>query len=301
MGKDSYMTEAPLKERVEADHVKTATQLKAEHAKEDAALKAEEAQKTAALKAEHAKTPGKTGFFAKLTGHQDPIKKAENEQLKAEIARAEQTTKAEHDFENAELNARKRKENAAIDAVDSFGNNTRANTGYGNTGSNYNTGTNTNFGSNTGYGNTGSNFASNTGSGFGTQGGVNDYGAAGLHHGNIDKAYNHATGARGLAAFADNGLHHEGHHHSGRTETGHHIDGSNAGTGMGNSGFNNGGAGMMNAGGIGQPMATQTVGAMPVAAAAVPMAMPAAPVAATPFVAGAAPATVITPDDSRRY
>jgi len=281
MGKDSYMTEAPMKERVEADHVKTATQLKAEHAKEDAALKAEEAQKLAALKAEHAKTPGKTGFLAKLTGHQDPVKKAETEQLKAEIARAEETTKAEHDFENAELNARKRKENATVDAVDSLsGSNTRANTGTGS------------HGSNTGLG------SHHTHGGLNNGGLNNDLGAnAGLAHGNIDKAYNHATGARGLAAFADNGLHHEDHHHhsSGRTETGHHIDGAAGG----NAGLNNSGAGNagFNQGISHQHMATQSVGAVPMAA----MPMAAAPVAATPFVAGA-PATIIAPgQQSTRY
>jgi hypothetical protein len=302
MGKDSYMTEAPLKERVEADHLKTATQLKAEHAKEDAALKAEEAQKLAALKAEHAKTPGKTGFLAKLTGHQDPVKKAETEQLKAEIARAEETTKAEHDFENAELNARKRKENATIDAVDSMGSNTRVNTGAG-------------YGANTHH------HGTNTGSTH-QHGLNNEHGAnAGLAHGNIDKAYNHATGARGLAALQDNlhhgndhhhsgpdnGLHHENdHHHSaGRTETGHHIDGAHNHSGMGgNTGMGNTGMGMGNAGfqgqGIGhQPhMATQAVGAVPMMAAAPMMA---APVAATPFVASTAPVVMAPGHNNTRY
>jgi hypothetical protein len=244
MGKESYTTEAPLKERVAADHVKTATQLKAEHAKEDAALKAEEAEKLAALKAEHAKTPGKTGLLAKLTGHEDPVKKAETQQLKAEIARAEETTKAEHDFENAELNARKRKENAAIDAVDSMGSNTRANTGAGHTHH-------------------------------------HDHGTTTHHEANLDKAYNHRTGAHGVAAFADNGLSHENDHHhsSARTTTGHHIDGNHSGmggAGIGNAGFDQG---------MGhQHMATQTV--------AVPV-MAAAPMMATPFVAGASTAPVV--------
>lgn len=100
MGKESIQT------AVAADRARDATQLKAEHGKEMAALKAEEAQLIAAQKAEHAKTPGKTGLLAKLTGKEDPVKKAEKQELKAEIARAENQTKAEHDAEDAQLKAR---------------------------------------------------------------------------------------------------------------------------------------------------------------------------------------------------
>jgi hypothetical protein len=112
MGKESTTT------AVEADHAKLATQLKAEHAKEDAALKAEETQKMAALKAEHAKQGAQTGFLGKLTGSQDPMQKAETENLKAEIDRAEAQTKAAHTAEKAELDAARRKELAAAEASD---------------------------------------------------------------------------------------------------------------------------------------------------------------------------------------
>jgi hypothetical protein len=195
----------PLKERVAADHAMTQTQLKAEHTKEMANLKAEEAQATAALKAEHAKTPGDTGLLAKITGKEDPIKKAEKQQLKAEIARAEETTKANQAYEKAELNARKAKESATVNAADKLVHDD-------------------------------SRFANNTGTGFhGANNGFANNGTTGLHHNsnilpaaggafagnnlagnNTGNAYNHATGAQGVAAFADNGLHHEhGHGSSG--------------------------------------------------------------------------------------
>jgi len=116
MGKESVTTAG----RVEADFAKAATQLKAEHAKEDAALKAEEAEKSAALKAEHAASGSKTGFIAKLTGHQDPVQKAESQHLKAEITRAEQQTKAAHTTEKAELDAAKAKQLASAQAADSL-------------------------------------------------------------------------------------------------------------------------------------------------------------------------------------
>jgi len=188
----------PLKERVAADHAMTETQLKAEHTKEMANLKAEEAQATAALKANHAKTPGDTGLLAKITGKEDPIKKAEKQQLKAEIARAEETTKAQQAYEKAELNARKAKESATVNAADKlvhddsrFNNNT---TGTGLHGANSGLGSNTGLHHN-------SNILPATG------------GAAlagnGLAGNNVGNAYNHATGAQGVAAFADNGLHRE--------------------------------------------------------------------------------------------
>jgi len=186
----------PLKERVAADHAMTATQLKAEHTKEMANLKAEEAQATAALKAEHAKTPGDTGLLAKITGKEDPIKKAEKQQLKAEIARAEETTKANQAYEKAELNARKAKESATVNAAEKLvhGNNQF---------SNNTTGTGFHGGANNGFANNG--FGSNT---TGLNHNSNILPAAG-GAAMAGDAYNHATGNHGVAAFADNGLHRE--------------------------------------------------------------------------------------------
>jgi len=208
MGKESIQSEiqseqnnvAPLKERVAADHAASSTQLKAEHAKESAQLKAEEAQRTAELKAEHAKTPGKTGLIAKLTGSEDPVKKAENQQLKAEIARAEQTTKAGQAAEKAELNAATKKEDIAYTAANSLH------------------GSGVHSGSGVQYAQPGVQYAQPgvQYSGSGIQPGVQHSGVygrndAGLAN-NQDESliYNHATGAHGLAALQDNGLH---HHH----------------------------------------------------------------------------------------
>jgi len=110
--------ERPLKERVAADHARASAQLKAEHTKELAELKAEEVQKMADLKAEHAMTEGGTGIIAKLKGNVDPIKEAEKMQLKAEIARAKEAVKAEHDYETAALKSKKSKETAALTAAE---------------------------------------------------------------------------------------------------------------------------------------------------------------------------------------
>jgi uncharacterized protein YifE (UPF0438 family) len=191
----------PLKDRVAADHAMTETQLKAEHTKEMANLKAEEAQATAALKAQHAKTPGDTGLLAKITGKEDPIKKAEKQQLKAEIARAEETTKAQQAYEKAELNARKAKESATVNAADKL---VHDDSRFNNNGTGFH-GANSGFGSNT----TGLHHGSNI---LPAAGGAALAGNAlpGTNLGNnVGNAYNHATGAQGVAAFADNGLHRE--------------------------------------------------------------------------------------------
>jgi hypothetical protein len=285
-----------------------------------AALKAEEAQRTAALKADHAKTPGTTGLLAKLTGHEDPVKKAEKQQLAAEIARAEEATKAEHSFENADLKARKAKEHATVGAADSL------------------------MGSGS--------------SGYGDHSGLKRSGA-GLHdeHGRDNKLYNHATGAKGAAALQDDGLgdhhhgarsatghhnhghdgsqnaggfgggpqsglghsimgsgpdnglgdHHHGHHdHAGRTDTGHHNNDHHGHDGSQNAGGFGGGSqtgfGGQNMGGTPQ-IFTQVVGQAPVMAqmpvAAVPIAASSMP--ASSCSGGIAPMTVIAPGQGGRY
>jgi hypothetical protein len=109
--------ERPLKERVAADFERAAVQLKAEQSKDIAFLKADEIEKAADLKAEHAMTEGGTGFLAKLMGTEDPVKRAERKQLKAEIRRAKQALKADHAYETAELQAKKSKEKAALAAA----------------------------------------------------------------------------------------------------------------------------------------------------------------------------------------
>jgi colicin import membrane protein len=112
--------EVPITERLAADHARAAAQLKAEHAKELAILQARKAQLKADLKAEHAMTAGGTGLIAKLKGTEDPVKRAEKKQLKAEIARLEQTMKAAHQYEDAELKAKREKDNAAFAAAERF-------------------------------------------------------------------------------------------------------------------------------------------------------------------------------------
>jgi hypothetical protein len=220
MGKESTTT------AVEADHAKLATQLKAEHAKEDAALKAEETQKMAALKAEHAKQGGQTGFLGKLTGSQDPMQKAETENLKAEIDRAEAQTKAAHTAEKAELDAARRKELAAAEASDKL----RANAlRDNNAGTFNNTGTFNNAAPGMTGGALGNAASGMTGGALGNaaHGTFNDsyapsnYNAAPGHHNNPNdfntnarssgapltdtdkKIYNHATGSYGQAAIDD--------------------------------------------------------------------------------------------------
>lgn len=193
MGKESIQSVAPLKEQVAADHARDATQLKAEHGKEMAALKAEEAQLLAAQKAEHSKTPGKTGLLAKLTGKEDPVKKAEKQELKAEIARAEELTKAEHDAENAQLKAHRTTDMSAIKAA---------------------------------HGSHASHALPAAGAAVAPAGtaleGVPDkkiYNHATGQHGQAALLANNAKHDHGIAAFADNGLGdrgHHSHHHSHR-------------------------------------------------------------------------------------
>jgi len=245
MGKES------IQSAVAADHGRDAAQLKAEHGKEMTALKAEEAQALAAQKAEHSKTPGKTGLIAKLTGKEDPVKKAEKQQLKAEIARAEETTKAAHDQENAELKAHGAKHMASVNAMDNL---------HGSSGSH--------------------NLAAlPAGQLAHTDGHVI---AAGIPD---NKIYNHATGAHGQAALADNGVHHHHHHgiaafaDNGLGDRHHHHDNNNNNNGgLNQAGFNQGGLNQagFNQGGLAQ--APMVAGAIPVAV--MPMAQTAMPMAA---------------------
>lgn len=280
MGKESIQSEAPLKERVAADHGRDAAQLKAEHGKEMSALKAEEAQLLAAQKAEHAKTPGKTGLIAKLTGKEDPVKKAEKQELKAEIARAEETTKAAHDAENAQLKAHRTTDMSAVNAADKL------------------------HGSHT-----------NHAAGLPAAGAL----AHGTHGGPAgipdNKIYNHATGAHGQAALEGNGQH---HHHGiaafadnglgDRHQHSHHDNNNNGGLNQGNQGglnqggLNQGGlnqgfvnqGGFANQGGLNQGMA-MPMGAVPVATMpmvqgmAVPLTAQAVPLAGASNVATIAP------------
>lgn len=218
MGKESMTTAA----RVEEDFAKASTQLKAEHVKEDAALKKQEAEKAAALKHEHDATAGKTGFLAKLTGHEDPVKKAENQHLKAEIVRAEQQTKSAHAIEKAELEAAKNKELAAAQAADKLHNPGHHNAGGGH--HNVVPGA-------TAVNNAGASYA------------PSNYNAAPGHHNNPNafgstdasmagpltkeekKVYNYATGSYGQAAIEDGrrqeaeinaiNTHHGAEHHGG--------------------------------------------------------------------------------------
>jgi hypothetical protein len=295
MGKDSMETDirtsekrhmhdgevAPLKQRVAADHAASSVQLKAEQAKEMAALKAEEAQRTAELKADHAKTPGKTGLIAKLMGKEDPVKKAEKQQLKAEIARAEDGTKAAHAIERSELDAQRSKENASLTAAEKMG-------------------------------------------GTGLHGA---HGASVNQHRN-DDIYNHATGAHGLAALADDGIHHEHHGFGAMQDNGlshehhHHHEGRHEGQsnegGHANQHGAHGAHGGLNQGGLGNnggfQQVQQVVGQVPVVAAmpvaaAVPLAatthtLPATThtMPATGTHTGAAvPVTVIAPGKSGHY
>lgn len=249
MGKESIQAEnqmdhtnaAPLKERVEAGHALSATQLKAQQEKEMASLKAEEAEKTAALKAEHAKTGGGTGLLAKLTGRSDPVKTAEQQQLKAEIARAEEQTKAAHAHEKAGLDANRKHDGAALTAAEKLaGNNT---TGYhggaagshhsavlpaagvagaglagaelahhhnsnGLNNSNYNNGI-----ANNGVGHNGlaNNSLANNGNNIIPAGSVLPDGTVLPKSVKENEIYNHATGQKGLAALQDDGIHHQGH------------------------------------------------------------------------------------------
>jgi len=207
-------------EQAEADYAKAAAQLKAAHGKEDAALKAEETEKTAALKAEHAATASNTGFLSKLTGHQDPVQKAESQHLKAEINRANQQTKAAHTSEKAELDAAKQKEVAAAQAADSL---LRNNAGHNNAGG-YN---------NAGYNNAGG-FNNAAGAAYNNAGGSyapSNYNAAPGAHVNPNvlgsaapgpltdadkRIFNHATGSYGQAALADGQRQDAGIHHSGQ-------------------------------------------------------------------------------------
>ena len=256
MGKESVQSVAPLKEQVAANHSRDAAQLKAEHGKEKAALKAEEAQLMAAQKAEHSKTSGKTGFLAKLTGKEDPVKKAEKQELKTEIARAEERTKAEHDAENAQLKANRTADMSAVNAI---------------------------HGSHT-------NHALPAAAG----GAVGSGGISSTEGIPDKKIYNHATGQHGqaalladkvkhdhgIAAFADNGLgdrHHSHHHHSHRD--GEYNGGLNQGPNLGlrqdglapvdqGHGFNQGQAFNQSA----MPMATSIPAGQPVAMSSAPIA-----------------------------
>jgi hypothetical protein len=114
----AYSAEPLLEDRVKAEQARAATHLKAEHEKELAQLRADEMQKKADLKAAHAQTPGGTGLVSKILGKEDPMKTAEKRQLNAEITRAEQTIKAEHAREKAELDARNAKDTAALAAAE---------------------------------------------------------------------------------------------------------------------------------------------------------------------------------------
>jgi hypothetical protein len=272
MGKESIQS-APA---VAADHGRDAAQLKAEHGKEMSALKAEEAQALAAQKAEHSKTPGKTGLIAKLTGKEDPVKKAEQQQLKAEIARAEETTKAAHDHENAELKAHGSKHMASANAVDSL-------------------------------------HGSNHAGALPVAGGL----AHGAHGSTTDshvldagipdkKIYNHATGAHGQAALADNGVHHHNHQHgiAAFADNGlgdrHHHDNNNqgqAGFNQGQAGYNQGGlmqGGLVQGGVIPVAMMPVAQAAVPVAMAAAPMATHGAPLVSAPLATHGAPLAATT-------
>jgi len=183
-------------EQVEADYAKAAAQLKAAHGKEDAALKAEETEKTAALKAEHAATTSNTGFFSKLTGHQDPLQKAESQHLKAEINRADQQTKAVHTSEKAELDAAMQKDVAAAQAADSM---MRNNAGHNAAGYN-------NAAGGTAYNNVGGSYApSNYNAAPGAHVNPNVLGSAapGPLTDADKRIFNHATGSYGQAALAD--------------------------------------------------------------------------------------------------
>jgi len=214
MGKESITTAG----QVEADFAKAATQLKADHGKEDAALKAEEAEKTAALKAEHAASGSKTGFLAKLTGHQDPVQKAESQHLKAEINRAEQQTKAAHTAEKAELDAAKAKELAAAQAADRLHSNANNNAGSGfnnNAGGAFNNNTaggafnNGGYNNGTALNNAGGSYApSNYNAAPGAHINPNAYGSSsaamtGPATDADKRIYNHATGTYGQAALDD--------------------------------------------------------------------------------------------------
>ena len=203
MGKESVTTA----KQVEADYAKAQTQLKEAHGKEQAALKAEEAEKTAALKAEHAASGGKTGFLAKLTGHEDPVLKAESQHLKAEINRAEQQTKAAHTAEKAELDAAKQKELAAAGAADKMHNMTSHNN-TATAGGLHNNGYN-NAAGGTALNNAGGSYApSNYNAAPGAHINPNAYGstahaALGPQTDADKKIYNHATGTYGQAALDD--------------------------------------------------------------------------------------------------
>ena len=204
MGKESVQSVAPLKEQVAADHSRDAAQLKAEHGKEKAALKAEEAQLMAAQKAEHAKTPGKTGLLAKLTGKEDPIKKAEKQELKAEMARAEELTKAEHDAENAHLKANRTTDMSAVNAIGGSHNHALPAAGA-------------------------------IPGGMSTEG-IPDkkiYNHATGQHGQAALLADKVKHDHGIAAFADNGLgeRHHSHHHSHRD--GEYNGGLNQGPNLG--------------------------------------------------------------------
>jgi len=267
MGKESIQSSASVKEQVAADHGRDAAQLKADHGKEMAALKAEEAKLLAAQKADHAKTPGGTGLIAKLTGREDPVKVAEKQELKAEIARAEDTTKAHHDAENAHLKANKSGDMAAVNAAEKLGSN-NAHGAHG---------------------------AAAGALGAGALG-AGALGAGALAHGAHgshaipegipdNKIYNHATGAHGQAALADNGNH---HHHgiAAFADNGlgdrHHNNSNQAGFNQGQAGFNQG-MGMQG----GMPMAGGMQGGMPMAGAAPMAVMP----LAQPMMAAAPMAT----------
>jgi hypothetical protein len=296
MGKES--TEAEIRSEQRA--------MEAEHGKEMAALKAEEAQRTAALKAEHAKTPGKTGLLAKLTGHEDPVKKAEKQQLAAEIARAEEATKAEHAFENADLKAQKSKEHATVGAADSL-------MGHGD----HNGLKRSGAGLHDEHGR--DNKLYNHATGAHGVAALQDDGLGDHHHGRSatgHQSYGHngsqtdfggpqaGFGHSIMGSGPDNGLGDSHRHgdHAGRTDTGHHNNDHH-------NNAHHGHDGSQNAGGFGGhnnmdgQIFTQVVGQAPV--------MAQMPVAAVPFAAssmpasscsgGIAPVTVIAPGQGGRY
>jgi hypothetical protein len=245
------------------------------------ALKAEEAELLAAQKAEHSKTPGKTGLIAKLTGKEDPVKKAEKQELKAEIARAEESTKAAHDYENAQLKANKTNDMAAVNAADKLHGSHSHATGVPMAGGEL---------------------------------------ARGENHvlpaDKTSKLYNHATGAHGQAALVDNGVHHHNHHHgiAAFADNGlgdrhghdhhHHDDNHNGGLnqgGMMQGGMTQGqGMAMPMAGGVPIAMmpvagAVPIVGAVPIAAhgmpaaSGMPLATHGAPLSSVPLASHGAP------------